>query len=59
MRVADALPRIVRAADANQCSAMSSASPMQKTIKGTRKWLSVRMALAFEEEFISVPSILA
>jgi hypothetical protein len=38
---------------------MSSASPIQKTIKGTRKWLSVRMALAFEEEFISVPSILA
>jgi hypothetical protein len=38
---------------------MRSASPIQKTIKGTRKWQSVRMALAFVEEFISVSSILA
>jgi hypothetical protein len=36
---------------------MSSASPMQKTIKGTRKWLSVRVAFVFEDVFIRWVSI--
>jgi hypothetical protein len=38
---------------------MRSASPIQKTIIGTRKWLSVRMALDFGEIFIGAPSIFA
>jgi hypothetical protein len=35
---------------------MSRASPMQNTIRGTRKWLSVTVAFVFEEFFIGKAS---